>query len=579
MKRIINNHTHFVYLSIIVLVTLLTRLPFLDIIPNGFNWDEAAYGYNAFSIFKTGLDEFGVKNPFFLQSFGDFKPSLLSYILAFSLNFSKPSVELFRFVTVLISLLGVLSWYGVVFKISKDKMFALLSALLLTITPWHIHYSKAVMDPIISFSFLLLGLFFWISKNKTSKILGSFFFFLSMYTYNSARFFVPLLIFIFFISDILNKNNNGYKKIYKNIKDNIIENLIPYISIAIGTLIIIFLVFFTNNGSRAKQVFFPNTAVFTNQINESIYRTTVLNVPGKRLLNNKVITFTYIFSQKYLGHFSPEYLFLGNNLGPRHGFNRHSNLLLSYLPLLIIGIVSVFLSRSRKGKIFILWLLIAPLASSITTDTPHSGRSLIMLPAIIYLTAVGFKYCLNYFNKKYQKIVFTFLYSLIIIANLGIYMNDLFIYYPEESEYAWQGQLEELSKKTYELKDSYTNVYISTNDNNFYIFYAFYNNIDPRIIQKLHQEQGDYISNIDNIYEYKKSDSLLSCLLLKKNNLLITEDKEFFKSIKPVYELYYFNRFHSQKVSYKFYDSNKISNQNFLYLNKQCEMGKNTNDQ
>ena len=35
------------------------RLINLGSVPQGFTWDEAALGYNAYSIIKTGRDEFG----------------------------------------------------------------------------------------------------------------------------------------------------------------------------------------------------------------------------------------------------------------------------------------------------------------------------------------------------------------------------------------------------------------------------------------------------------------------------------------------------------------------------------------
>jgi 4-amino-4-deoxy-L-arabinose transferase-like glycosyltransferase len=43
-------------------------------------WDEAALGYNSYSILKTGRDEFGQVLPLIFKSFGDYKPGLYIYL-------------------------------------------------------------------------------------------------------------------------------------------------------------------------------------------------------------------------------------------------------------------------------------------------------------------------------------------------------------------------------------------------------------------------------------------------------------------------------------------------------------------
>jgi len=48
--------------------------------PPCFYADEAAFSYNAYSILKTGKDEYGVTLPLRLKSFGDFKMPLYTYL-------------------------------------------------------------------------------------------------------------------------------------------------------------------------------------------------------------------------------------------------------------------------------------------------------------------------------------------------------------------------------------------------------------------------------------------------------------------------------------------------------------------
>ena len=77
-----------VILFFIILLGLGLRLYRLDSRPLGFTWDEAALGYNAYSLIKTGRDEYGKIMPIVFKSFGDYKPGLYVY-------FSVPIIKIF----------------------------------------------------------------------------------------------------------------------------------------------------------------------------------------------------------------------------------------------------------------------------------------------------------------------------------------------------------------------------------------------------------------------------------------------------------------------------------------------------
>src|SRR3990167_8023135 len=68
-----------ILLAIIILGVFLRFYRLADIPPGPYS-DEAAYGYNAYSILKTGQDEWGQKFPLTFQSFGDFKPPGTAYL-------------------------------------------------------------------------------------------------------------------------------------------------------------------------------------------------------------------------------------------------------------------------------------------------------------------------------------------------------------------------------------------------------------------------------------------------------------------------------------------------------------------
>jgi 4-amino-4-deoxy-L-arabinose transferase-like glycosyltransferase len=75
----------------IICVAALLRFYHLSTVPPHLTPDEASLGYNAYSILKTGKDEYGQSLPIIFKSFGDYKPGLYVYatvpfVAVFGLN-------------------------------------------------------------------------------------------------------------------------------------------------------------------------------------------------------------------------------------------------------------------------------------------------------------------------------------------------------------------------------------------------------------------------------------------------------------------------------------------------------------
>ncbi|KKU78545.1 MAG: Glycosyl transferase family 39, partial [Candidatus Amesbacteria bacterium GW2011_GWA2_47_70] len=79
-------------LILALIIGSLTRLLWISRYPAGFTADEAAFGYNAYSLLLTGRDEWGTPwwQLFFtnLRSFGDYKLPLYAFL-------AVPSVKIF----------------------------------------------------------------------------------------------------------------------------------------------------------------------------------------------------------------------------------------------------------------------------------------------------------------------------------------------------------------------------------------------------------------------------------------------------------------------------------------------------
>ena len=96
----------------------------------------------------------------------------------------------------------------------------------------------------------------------------------------------------------------------------------------------------------------------------------------------------YIFSpgdKNIFPHFNLNYLFITGDEVPRSKVPDMGLLYIIELPLLLYGIYKA------KNKFFLIWLFIAPLASSLTFQAPSALRSLPMVIPLIYFIAFGIK--------------------------------------------------------------------------------------------------------------------------------------------------------------------------------------------
>lgn len=546
----------------LIVASLVFRFLWLDLLPSGLNWDEAAYGYNAWSILKTGMDEWGVKWPTLLKSFGDFKPALLSYLQIPFIYIGGLNAIFLRLPVALLGITSLIGWFFIQKKLrkhqaGKSQIFQFLSLSLMAITPLHIHYSRAAMDPIVSFSFLMMGFAAFIQKQHWKQWLGLIGIIISMYTYNSARIFavfvVGLYIFIF------------EKKILAKFKNNKSR----YLQIALFSIITILtmgLSLFTKVGARAQSVFVLNNSHLKDPTNEALFRSTVLNLPAKRIFANKIITASYLVAKNYLSHFDISFLFFNKHLSARHGFSKHGNLLLIALPFLLIGLFNSTQNKNKINLFFLLWLITAPLAAALSSDVPHSGRILVALPAYIFFITKGIEIIIGWLEEKLASLnikrhIFLILILVGLILNFCLYVMDLYRFFPEESFLPWQGDAQLTTQKLDSMDNqSYENIYVSNTMIEAPILYAFYNQFDPSLFQKMHRV--DKLSDFGQIKLVPDS----KCLFLKNNALVISKDnysitnEDNGQSEVKLYKdtIYSFNRFGLQKSLGYIYDTNTM---------------------
>ena len=361
-----------IILGIILFLAAFLRFYRISSNPPSLYWEEAALGYDAYSILKTGKDWHGNSWPLVaFESFGDYKPSLYFYA-------AVPSIALFglnefavRFPSAFFGTLTVLLVYFLI----KERRVALVAALLLAISPWHLQFSRAGFEANLGLFFTCLGawlLFKILEKPKYSALFlsasgGSFA--ASMYAYHANRVFIPL----FLITLLL---------IYRQRKIFLTGLLVALLALPI---------FLKLNSPEIKQRFAETSAFAT--LDPIIKSNQLIQADGggiiARLIHHRFWQYADIFFKSYSSHFNFNYLFLSGDTNPRHSIQTVGCLYLIQLPFLIYGILIALKRRQPQDLSLLAWLLLAPVPAGLTLATPHALRSLPMLIPLTIFTALG----------------------------------------------------------------------------------------------------------------------------------------------------------------------------------------------
>src|SRR3989344_9317031 len=199
-----------IFFILIFILSVFLRFYDLRNIPTGFYTDEAAFGYNAYSLLKTGKDEFGVLVPFVFHSFGDYKSPLFFYYLIPFVGLFDLTILSVRSGAVILGIGIIVGIFLLTYLLSRNKRLSLTAMLISSITPLSLQFNRMVHENNLSVFLILYGLIFFLKaeKNKWYFLISGILFGLSIYAYHDAKIITPLLLgglFLFYKKKYLSK--------------------------------------------------------------------------------------------------------------------------------------------------------------------------------------------------------------------------------------------------------------------------------------------------------------------------------------------------------------------------------------
>jgi 4-amino-4-deoxy-L-arabinose transferase-like glycosyltransferase len=488
------------YLFLIVVLAIGLRFAGITFSPPSLNWDETSIGYNAYSILTTGKDEWGVSFPTIFRAFGDYKLPGYIYLTSISEKFFGLSIFSVRLVSVLAGIGTVIFTYFLVLELFKKRSLAATAAFLVAVEPWSLFLSRGAFEANLALFFLVSGTYFFIkSFEKTSNLIPSIILFsLSVWTYNSARVFVPILIFV--LAAIYWKE---LVLVFRKSRKIFIASFL--------ILAFFFIPMFIQLSQPIGQARYGKVSIIDegaiaaiNQARGSSKLTPILN----RLINNKVTYFTEHFVINWTSHYSGDFLFFKG--GTDYQFSVPGRGIIYFIDTIpmIVGLFYLVLRRSKSGNLLIAWFLLSPIPSAITNEAPQVLRAIVMLPIPMIITAIGMGVIADWLKKRFglsQVITFT-LYVIIIFGFLENYLTAYFTEYRTNYSWSWQygyQQVVNYAKTNYFNYDKIIVTKAYGEPHEFFLFFWPWNpnqyRSDPNLI-RFFQSDWYWVDRFDKFY-------------------------------------------------------------------------------
>lgn len=458
-------------LLIILLLAFFLRFYGVTEVPPSLNWDETSIAYNAYSILKTGRDEWNQGFPVHFKAYGEYKLPIQVYLSIPGIYFFGLNELGVRITPVVYGTLTVLVMFFLGRLLFESKLAGLVAAFLLAISPWHIHLTRASFESSLSTFWVVLGIWFLVKGFKREKwfMFSMIPFALSVFTYNSARIFTPMFLMAIFL-------------IYK--KKLLESKKIILISLVIFTILLIPLAPFLLSGERSaryKLVSVTDDPGLIPRINEN-RGNSHLPQPLPRLIHNKVTYVSFYFIRNYLAHFTPQFLFISGAPHKQHHVQNMGELYLFQAPFLLAGLFALFYLKNKFKGLLFAWVLLAFVPVAVTQDSiPHALRTLIAAPFYQLISGLGFVFSLRWFSKWSMSVKFLSILTLIISIGvcIGWYLYNYFVIYPKAYSRDWQYGYKQVVDFIGKHKDDYDEIVFTRHFGEPHMFTLFYLNYDP----------------------------------------------------------------------------------------------------
>ncbi len=484
----------YLLLGLIVILAAVLRFYGIGENPPSLTWDEVAWGYNSYSLSIDGRDEFGKFLPLaFLESFGDYKPPFYAYVGIVPIKLFGLTEFATRFPSAFFGTITVLLTYFLVVRIfhkSKNaKLYALLSALILAVSPWHIMLSRAAFEANVANTLIVAGVWLFlrgVQEKSWSIFLSALCFVLSFYTFNTARIVSPLLVIVLSL---------GFYRELLKMKGKVL------VSGIIGLVILLPALLFMLSPqakTRFNEVNIFSDITIIETINQEVANDN--NAWWSKILHNYRFAYAAEYLNHYFDHLKPSFLFITGDGNPKFSTQDTGQLYLWDLSFLIIGILLLIRKKEGYWWIIPLWLLIGIIPAASARETPHALRIESALPTFQILIAYGVVqlgiWAVRSFSRRVAVAGLSAV-AIVLIMNVSYFWHGYTTHYANTFSGVWQYGYKEMFAHVAEIEDKYDTIYVTDILGRPYVYYLFYRKIDPEYFRENSQVDRDVFGFVD----------------------------------------------------------------------------------
>jgi len=417
-------------LTVILLTGFLLRSLWLGGIPPAMNSDELLKAFDGASVYRTGMDHHGESWPLFFKQSGEYSPPLYIYFAGlFSAPFGVNAYTV-RLPSTILGTLSILMAYLFLAEWAGRKT-ALLTAALVAVSPWNIHYSRIGWEAISLIPLQLAGLWLYMRWTRTRRLrdaLGSAVVFgLTVYAYPTARLSIPLLLLGIALLD------------WKRLRVHWRHTLAVTVTLMVMVLPYVWVFIHNQEAMQARWNF---VSVFNRS-------------DGWTLLIHH-----------YFMHFSPAFLFGWGSSNALHDLS--AGLALAVLfPFFLAGLVHLFRPWTFEKGILLVWLLTFSIPSSMTydkfdlTSMPSSLRAVGGMPVLEIVSALGIVWIVQWLQCAKCQRRLCWLLALSIVVNVSAIAYDYIFRFPVYAAPAFQVGLDRAVQIIEAEKSGYDRIIVS----------------------------------------------------------------------------------------------------------------------
>jgi len=477
-------------ITILIFILLLGSFLYLykiDRIPSGIYADEAVTGYNAYSILKTGKDEYGKTFPVAMKFLGSYTPPLYTYITVPIMAALDINIVSTRLLSAISGILGIVVVFLLLktLKSTESSCAPLTGCLLFAIAPWTVFFSRVGYEMNLAFLiFSLSALLIWLGiKKPVFLTLGLSSLSLATYADYTQWLLAPLFLVgltIFFKREIFVRKNVGYL----------------LTGAALGFLIQIpHLIILTTPAFLIKTNQFYTATIIAQAERTSNLLPMFIAIP---------LAFLGEFLSKFFTFFSPRSLFFLPDPDPQRSLPELSVFYQWMIIPYLVGLYFLFKERAKPAFKFLLLLaIITPIPAALTRDPFHVQRALPLLLPLILIITIG----VDKLIYKRHALIWLPVFLLLIISSLLLLWRSYFLFLPQERARVWAYGFSELAEQIREHPNE--KFVIDQRDkmkpeNLAYIQLAFFLKYPPEKLQEVVSPtiKENYYMNTSFIYQY-----------------------------------------------------------------------------